>query len=107
LELVEAVKAIPNLILVFSGDGPLGDELAKLHGLENRIYCKPSFLSHDELSCIYATCDFHISCSLFETLGNTVLESHACGTPVIGKFMFNFVHPIFSSIFSTKHSRVL
>ncbi len=32
---------------------------------------------------IYASSDVHVSASEFETLGNTVLEAHACSIPVV------------------------
>ena len=54
-----------------------------MHGKENRLYCKPGFFQHDELSEFYASSDVHVSASEFETLGNTVLEAHACGVPVV------------------------
>jgi len=65
------------------GDGPSAARWAKLHGKDNRIYCKPCFLSHAELAEIYASSDLHVSASEFETLGNTVLEALACGIPVV------------------------
>jgi len=54
-----------------TGDGPSAARWAKLHGKENRIYCKPRFLSHPELAEIYASSDLHVSASEFETLGPT------------------------------------
>ena len=47
------------------------------------IYCRPGFLRHEELAPVYAAADVHVSCSQFETLGNTVLEAHACSTTVV------------------------
>ena len=35
------------------------------------------------MASIYASSDVHLSCSLFETLGNTVLEAHASSIPVV------------------------
>lgn len=40
-------------------------------------------LNDDELRNLYSAGDVFVSTSLFETFGNTVLESMACGTPVI------------------------
>ena len=54
-----------------------------MHGKQNRIYCQPQFLNHEELAEIYASSDVHVSASEFETLGNTVLESFSCGVPVV------------------------
>lgn len=58
-------------------------ELSRLHGAKNRIFCRPKFLSHEELAKYYNAADLHISASQMETLGNTVLESLACGVPVL------------------------
>ena len=65
------------------GDGPLNESLKMKHGEDQRIYCQPGMKSHEELAVIYSTADVHVSASVFETLGNTVLESQACGTPVV------------------------
>jgi glycosyltransferase involved in cell wall biosynthesis len=66
-----------------AGDGPSAATYARKHGKANRIYCKPRFLSHEELAQVYASSDVHVSASEFETLGNTVLEAFACGIPVV------------------------
>ena len=81
--LIEAVQQIPGCYLAIVGDGPSASIYAKLHGKENRIFCRPQFLEHTELAEVYASCDLHVSASEFETLGNTVLEAHACGVPVV------------------------
>jgi glycosyltransferase involved in cell wall biosynthesis len=81
--MVEAVKQIDGAYLAIVGDGPSADFYASLHGKENRVYCKPKFLSHDELAEFYASSDIHVSASEFETLGNTVLESFSCCKPVV------------------------
>lgn len=47
------------------------------------IYCELGFLGHKDLAPVYASADVHVSCSQFETLGNTVLEAHASGTSVV------------------------
>lgn len=81
--IAEAVKNISGAYLAIVGDGPLAAYYAAMHGKDNRIYCKPAFLSHAELAEVYASGDIHISGSQFETLGNTVLEAFACGVPVV------------------------
>lgn len=74
---------LPDLYLAFIGDGPVGEKIAKFHGPEHRVYCVPGFASHAELAAVYASADAHLSFSTFETLGNTVLEAHAAGCPVV------------------------
>jgi len=77
------LKGDTKAYLAIIGDGPSAHIFAKAHGKKNRLYCKPRFLSHEELGEIYASCDVHVSSSQFETLGNTVLEAFACGVPVV------------------------
>lgn len=84
----------------FSGDGPTAQLYGAMHGAENRVYCKPRFLDHEELAevllfdlplllllifhhQVYASSDVHVSASEFETLGNTVLEAFASQIPVV------------------------
>jgi len=81
--LIEAIRKMDHVYLAIVGDGPAGDAYAAMHGKESRIYCKPQFLPHAELAEIYASADVHVSASVFETLGNTVLEAFACGVPVV------------------------
>ena len=81
--IIEAIQNIGDAYLVIVGDGPSASTFAEMHGKENRIYCKPGFLDHVGLAEMYASSDVHVSASEFETLGNTVLEAHACGIPVV------------------------
>jgi Glycosyl transferases group 1 len=76
-------QSVERCYLALIGDGPMGSKLAALHGAASRLYCVPGFLQHDALPAVYASADAHATCSMFETLGNTVLEAHACGTPVV------------------------
>ena len=78
-----AVQKLENAYLAVVGDGPIASKYAGMHGPENRLYCKPGFCNHEALSAFYASSDVHVSGSEFETLGNTVLEAHACGIPVV------------------------
>lgn len=79
----EAISALDNVYLALIGDGPTAQHWAGLHSKENKLYCKPKFLSHDELAEIYASSDLHVSASEFETLGNTVLEAQASNIAVV------------------------
>ena len=81
--IIDAVQQIPHCYLAIIGDGPSAPIYAKLHGKENRIFCRPQFLDHEELANVYASSDLHVSASEFETLGNTVLEANSCGIPVV------------------------
>lgn len=83
LEVMDKLSGPGAAYLAIIGDGPSAPAFARLHGQENRVYCKPRFLSHAELAEVYASCDVHVSASEFETLGNTVLEAFACGIPVV------------------------
>eukprot|EP00300_Choanocystis_sp_HF-7_P000382 c1030_g1_i1.p2 GENE.c1030_g1_i1~~c1030_g1_i1.p2 ORF type:complete len:211 (-),score=46.85 c1030_g1_i1:46-678(-) len=69
-------------------------QLSALHGKANRIYCQPRFLTHAEVAVVLASADVHVSHSLFDTLGNTVLEAHASGTPVIMPRACGFVDTV-------------
>lgn len=81
--LMRMAKSVDRCYLAVIGDGPMGASLAAQHGKHNRLYCVPGFLGHDELPAVYASADVHATCSMFETLGNTVLEAQACGLPVV------------------------
>lgn len=50
--IIEAVKGLTGskAYLAIVGDGPTAPQYASLHGATNRIYCKPRFLSHEELA---------------------------------------------------------
>lgn len=84
--MVDAIRELTgssNAYLALVGDGPSAPFYGEAHGKENRLYCKPGFLSHSKLAEVYASSDVHVSSSEFETLGNTVLESFACEVPVV------------------------
>lgn len=35
------------------------------------MFCRVGFLGHEDIAPVYASADAHVSCSQFETLGNT------------------------------------
>uniref|UniRef100_A0A7V6CCV9 Glycosyltransferase n=1 Tax=Thermodesulfobacterium geofontis TaxID=1295609 RepID=A0A7V6CCV9_9BACT len=86
-------KGIKNLLKAFSildpacfhliivGKGPL-EFLIEYYkkNLSNLTYI--SYLSHDELSFVYASADIFVSASKFETFGFSFLEAEASGLPV-------------------------
>jgi glycosyltransferase involved in cell wall biosynthesis len=80
---IEAVQEVPNAYLAIIGDGPAASIYAAQHKAANRVYCKPAFLTHEELSTVYSSSDVHVTASEFETLGNTILEANACSVPVV------------------------
>eukprot|EP00903_Cladosiphon_okamuranus_P016331 g15061.t1 len=95
-KLIRMCSSVDGVYLALIGDGALGHTLSQRHGSwSNRsngsnekrtkggIYCRAGFLGHEDLAPVYASADVHVSCSQFETLGNTVLEAHACGTTVV------------------------
>ncbi|CAM9845178.1 unnamed protein product, partial [Choristocarpus tenellus] len=92
-KLLTMCRSVDNVYLALIGDGPVGAACAARHGQRKSpnpgrkrkgdVYCRPAFLAHDALPRIYASADVHVSCSTFETLGNTVPEAHACSTPVL------------------------
>ncbi|KAG5179055.1 hypothetical protein JKP88DRAFT_327683 [Tribonema minus] len=92
--LVTMARSVDRCYLAVIGDGPLGPHLAAQHGAANRLYCRPGFLDHDALPAVYASADAHATASVFETLGNTVLEAHACGVPVVAPRAQGFVDTV-------------
>ncbi len=71
--------------LVVSGEGPAKAEVQALvekRGLQTHVSFL-GFLPEQELPLYYAAADVFATASTFETQGLTVLESMACGTPVV------------------------
>lgn len=66
---------------LIAGDGPLAKEMKARFNKNVTFtgYLKPERLAH-----VYAASDLMVFPSATETFGNVVLESMACGTPVIG-----------------------
>ncbi len=66
--------------LVFVGDGPMRDEIAK--ALPDCVLA--GFLSGTDLSCAYASADMFVFPSTTETFGNVIIEAGASGIPSVG-----------------------
>jgi glycosyltransferase involved in cell wall biosynthesis len=66
---------------ILAGDGPKKNELMKKTGESNIIYT--GFLEKEALTEIYSISNLMVFPSSTETFGNVVLESMACGTPVV------------------------
>lgn len=82
---VEALAAVPDATLLIAGDGP---EAPKLRALAARLGlgARVRFLGtvrHDDLCAYYNAADVLVLASSREGMPNVVLESLACGTPVI------------------------
>jgi glycosyltransferase involved in cell wall biosynthesis len=71
-----------KLTWLIVGDGPKKEEMIRKTGTDQIIYT--GFLQKKELAEIYSISDLMVFPSDTETFGNVVLESMACGTPVIG-----------------------
>ncbi|MBP2076927.1 glycosyltransferase family 4 protein [Oceanobacillus polygoni] len=74
-------KGIGNVHWLIVGDGPLKSELEDA-APTNMTFA--GYITGEDLAEIYAAADLFVFPSATETFGNVVLESMACGTPVIG-----------------------
>lgn len=80
----------PSLLVVGGPSGPAGeqeiDDLKKLAasmGVTDRVtWLGPR--PHEQLPDLYRAADVVVVCSFSESFGFAALESHACGTPVVG-----------------------
>lgn len=84
--LIETAKSFPahineNIQWLIIGDGPLREQLEN-EALPNMAFT--GYLNGEELAEVYSASDLFVFPSPTETFGNVVLESLACGTPVIG-----------------------
>ena len=82
---IESLPALPGWRLVFAGDGPLRNELGALArqlGVEERVIFLPA-MPQKELRHLYSAADVMLLTSTREGWPNVVLESMACGTPVV------------------------
>ena len=84
--IISALKELPNNIrLMIAGDGVELDKLKRLAtslGLEKRVQFLGA-LPHDQLPKYYGAADAMILASSREGWANVLLESMACGTPVV------------------------
>jgi len=82
---IKALVELPDTDLVVAGDGPLGKELRKLAddlGVAERVTWT-GLLSHAQLVEYYNACDALVLASSREGMANVLLESIACGNPVV------------------------
>ncbi|WP_243524921.1 glycosyltransferase family 1 protein [Bacillus pseudomycoides] len=71
-----------NIHWLITGNGPLAEELRKTVPTHNVTFT--GYLQGENLAEAYACSDLMVFPSTTETFGNVVLESLACGTPVLG-----------------------
>lgn len=82
---ISALTQLPNVHLIIVGEGPEEQrlkELAARENLANRVRFT-GVLSQQELRVFYGACDALVLASSREGWANVLLESMACGTPVI------------------------
>lgn len=81
-KLVEALSALPPdddvELAVFGADEP-----ANPPSFGFRVNYLGRIIGDDELRCVYSAADMFVAPSLQENLSNGIIESMACGTPVI------------------------
>jgi glycosyltransferase involved in cell wall biosynthesis len=82
---IEAMRQLPGFELIIVGEGPERERLSAMiaeHGLHGRVRLlgpRP----HAELAALYGAADASVLASSREGWANVLLESMACGTPVI------------------------
>ena len=84
--IIEALKEIPDATLLLAGSGPdrqMLDEFAARLGVKDRVRFLGS-VDQTTLCEIYNCADISILASSREGWANVLLESMACGTPVLG-----------------------
>lgn len=82
---IRALAALPEASLIIAGDGPLEMKLRQL-AMELGVGDRVRFLGHveqSELPAIYGAADLTLLCSEREGIANVLLESIACGTPLV------------------------
>lgn len=82
---IEAMRLLPGMELLIVGEGPEGERLQEqiaALGLSDRVRLLGA-RAHDALAPVYAAADAMVLASSREGWANVLLESMACGTPVI------------------------
>ncbi|HVZ08604.1 glycosyltransferase [Rhodopila sp.] len=82
---IEAMTRLPDFTLLIAGEGPERPRLEALittHGLRERVRLLGS-RPHRELPALYGAADASVLASSREGWANVLLESMACGTPVV------------------------
>ena len=82
---IEAMRNLPEMDLLIAGVGELEEQLkaqVAKGGLGHRVRFL-GFLRQDQLTEYYGAADALVLCSSREGIANVLLESMACGTPVV------------------------
>ena len=82
---IEAMRQLPGFALMIVGEGPERERLAGLirrYGLGDRVRLLGA-RPHRELASLYGAADASVLASSREGWANVLLESMACGTPVV------------------------
>ena len=82
---IQAMRQLPGFDLLIVGEGPERDRLAALiaeHGVGKRVRLMGP-RPHRELPALYGAADASVLASSREGWANVLLESMACGTPVV------------------------
>ena len=83
--IIQALRDLPDTELLIAGDGPERGALERLAAqlsLSERVRLLGN-VAHDDLAELYAAADASILASSREGWANVLLESMACGTPVV------------------------
>lgn len=83
--IIEAMRELPGYHLLIAGDGEEQERLTALvqqHGLQHRVRFLGA-LNQQQLSEVYSAVDAMVLASSREGWANVLLESMACGTPVV------------------------
>jgi glycosyltransferase involved in cell wall biosynthesis len=83
--IIEALPDLPDVTLLIAGGGPEREHLlalAKQHGVADRVRLL-GVVPHHQLPELYGMADASVLASSREGWANVLLESMACGTPVV------------------------
>jgi len=83
IDIIRALSHIPNSTLILVGTGSLREYLissAKKYGIKLLLYDR---VSDNYLRALYNSADVYVHSSILEGFGLTIVESMACGLPVI------------------------